>query len=75
MRYIHFFKVNQNVDTTHTLCIDSKVLSAAVKHFQNSEVDITLDVTTEKVLLKTHSESCRGAQIYFWLHDNYYYFY
>lgn len=57
----YFLKVNQDVDTNHTLCIDSKVLSAAVKHFQNSEVDITLDATTERVLLKTHSESCRGA--------------
>lgn len=61
--FIHygFYKVNQNVDTSHLLCIDSKVLSAAVKHFQNSESDITMDVTTEKVLLKTHSESSRGA--------------
>lgn len=57
----YFYKVNQNVKTSHMLCIDSKVLSAAVKHFQNSETDITMDVTTEKVLLKTHQESCRGA--------------
>ncbi|XP_060854750.1 cell cycle checkpoint control protein RAD9A [Rhopalosiphum padi] len=55
-------QVNQNVDTSHTLCIDSKVLSAAVKHFQNSETDITLIVTTEKVILKTHSESCRDIR-------------
>ncbi|VVC29387.1 Hypothetical protein CINCED_3A002503 [Cinara cedri] len=55
-------QVNQNVETSRILCIDSKVLSAAVKHFQNSETDISLDVTTEKVLFKTHSESCRDIR-------------
>lgn len=49
------------MESSHLLCIDSKVLSAAVKHFQNSESDITLDVTAEQVVLKTHPESSRGA--------------
>lgn len=55
------FKVNQNVDTRHVLNIDSKVLLAAVKHFQTGETDITMNVTSEKVLFKSHTESCRGA--------------
>ncbi|XP_050429084.1 cell cycle checkpoint control protein RAD9A [Adelges cooleyi] len=55
-------QVNQNVESSYMLCIDSKVLSAAVKHFQNNETDITMEVTSEKVLLRSHPESCRDLR-------------
>ncbi|XP_050532752.1 cell cycle checkpoint control protein RAD9A [Daktulosphaira vitifoliae] len=55
-------QVNQNVESSYLLCIDSKALSAAVKHFQNNETDITMEVTSEKVLLRSHPESCRDIR-------------